>query len=171
MSKASEHYIAGFGPKEWTGKPLKDSGSLFMGSGFVTFLLCLFFMMIIPPLRDVAVVIILCTLVAIIVMCASIASNVRRDKACMQRMTEQVNTFILEATGDPTARINLARMQTLVADRRHRVKLSINGVPGVEVGVRAMPEQMTHITALLMAPDYGLESFDVLLDAESKRKP
>ena len=170
MSKTSEHYIAAFGPKEWTGKPLKDSGSLFMGSGFVTFLLCLFFMIFIPPLRNVAVVIILCTLVAIIVMCSSIASKVNRDKACLQRMTERVNAFILETTGDPNAQINLGRMQTMVADKRHRVKLSINGVPGVEVRVLAMPDQMTHITALLMAPDYGLKSFDVLLGAE-KRKP
>lgn len=168
--KTTEHYITGFSPWEWTGMPLKGSGSKFMGSGFATFLLCLFFMIFIPPLRDIIVVIVICTLVAVIAMCATIASNMRRDGACLQRMTNRVNAFILEVTGDPEAQINPGRMKTMVEDKRHRVKLSINGVPGVEVRVLDVPGQ-THISALLAVPDYGLKSFDVLLDAESKQQP
>ena len=45
---------------------------------------------------------------AVIVTCSTIVSNVKRDKACLRRITEQVNAFILELTGDPTARINPA---------------------------------------------------------------
>jgi hypothetical protein len=170
MSKTTQHYIAGFGSKQWTGKPLKDSGSVFLGSGFMTFLLCLFLMIFIPPLRDIIVVIVVCTVMAIIAMWAQISSNVKRDKRCMARMTEEVNAFILELSGDPNAQIDQGKMQALVEDPRRGVLLNINGVPGVEVKTVAKPEG-TNIVALLTPPDYGLESFDVLLDAERKRKP
>ncbi|MEC5181260.1 hypothetical protein [Arthrobacter sp. CG_A4] len=169
-TKTTEHDIAGFGAKDWTGKPLKESGTLFLGSGFLTFILCLILMIFIPPLRDAIVIIVICTLVAVIVMCSTIVSNVKRDKACLRRITEQVNAFILELTGDPTARINPGMIETLIFSKRRGVLLNINGVPGVEVKAVPKPDEMTSFVARLTPPDFGLESFDVLLDAERKRK-
>lgn len=170
----TEHDIAGFGAKAWTGKPLKESGTMFMGSGFLTFILCLLLMIFIPPLRDaivIIVIIVICTLVAIIVMCSTIASNVKRDKACLRRIAEKVNAFILEVTGDPTARINHGMIETLIVNKRRGVLLSINGVPGVEIkAVSKNDHQLTRFVALLTSPECGLESFDVLLGAEGKRK-
>lgn len=166
-----EHYIAGFGgPTGWTGKPFKDAGSLFLGAGFLTFLLCLLLMIFIAPLRDIGVLVIVCTLAATVMTGNSVAVNIRRDKKCLQSMAEKVNTFILETTGDPTTRVNPGRIQALIEDNRRSVDLQINGVPGVEIKAAAKPDAATRFVAVLTPPDYGLGSFDVLLEAEAQRK-
>lgn len=170
-AKPTEHYIAGFGDSQWTGLPLKDSGSMFIGSGFLTFLLCLLLMIFIVPLRDMSVLVGVCTLIATIAMVVTISTNVKRDRATIADMAARVNAFILELTGDPNAQVTRGKIRSLIEDNRRGVPLSINGVPGVEVKVVRKPDQASRIVALLTPPDYGLESFDVLMDAERKRQP
>jgi hypothetical protein len=170
-TKSTEHYIAGFGgPTGWTGKPFKDAGSIFLGTGFLTFLLCLVLMIFIAPLRNIGVLVLVCTLAATAMTWNTVSLNMRTDKRCLQSMAEKVNAFILETTGDPTSRIDLGRMQALIEDKQRRIDLKINGVPGVQIKVVAKPEAATRIVAVLTPPDYGLESFDVLLAAECKTK-
>lgn len=169
--KSPGHYVTGFGVNEWTDRPLKDSGSMFLGSGFLTFLVCLLLMIFIPPLRDFAVYTTICTLVAILVMTATIVGNVRRDRACMQRMVEQTNAFMVETTGNPNARITAGGLRALIHDNRRSVALQINGVPGVEIKAMPKDDQATQILAILTPPDFGLRSFDVLLKAEEGQKP
>jgi hypothetical protein len=170
-AKPTEHYISGFGDTQWTGLPLKDSGSMFIGFGFMTFLLCLLLMIFIPPLRATLAVIVVCTVVATIAMVVQISFNIKRDKATIADMAARVNAFILELTGDPNAQVSRGKIRSLIEDNRRGVPLSINGVPGVEVKVVREKDQATRFVAVLTPPDYGLESFDVLLDAERKRKP
>jgi hypothetical protein len=107
---------------------------------------------------------------ATIAMVVTISSNIKRDRATIADMAARVNAFILELTGDPNAQVTRGKIRSLIEDNRRGVPLNINGVPGVEVKVVRKPDQASRIVALLTPPDYGLESFDVLLDAERKKK-
>ena len=169
--KPKEHYIAGFGAKQWTGRPAKGVGALFWGSGFLTFIASLFLMIYVEPLRNVLAIVGLCTLVATVVMVSSIAVKAKRENAFLAGLTRRVNDAVLELTGDPTARIEVGVLRHMIQDNRRRVPLQINGVPGVVLTVVAGKEnEPTRVVAVLTTPDYGLESFDVLLNAERQRK-
>lgn len=161
---STEHYIAGIG--RWTGKPFKDAGYIFFGTGFLTWLLCLPLMIFIEPLRNFGILVIVCTLAATAMTWNTVAVNMRTDRQCLQSMAEKVNAFILETTGDPTSRVHPDRVRALIEDGQRRVDLKINGVPGLQIQVGAK-EASNRIVAVLTRPDYGLESFDVLLAAES----
>jgi hypothetical protein len=167
----NEHYVAGFGSHQWTGQPAKDSGNLFIGAGFLTFLVCLLLMFFIAPLRDFFVLVVVCTLVAAISTVADIVTKVRREKAFLAGLTGRVNGSIVELTGDPNAQISTSKMQQLIQDRRRLVPLQINGVPGIELKVvPGAANEATRVVAVLTTPDYGLASFDLLLNAEGQRK-
>lgn len=169
--ESKEHYVAGFGARQWTGRPAKGAGALFFGSGFLTFLACLFFMIFIPPLRDFFVLVGVCTVVATISMVSSVVTTAKRERAFLADLTGRVNGSILELTGDPNARIPAGELRQLIQDNRRRVPLHINGVPGMKLKVVPGQEnEATRVVALLTTPDYGLESFDVLLNAERQRK-
>jgi hypothetical protein len=167
-----EHYVAGFGAHQWTGDPGKGAGSLFFGAGFLTFLLCLLLMIFIEPLRNFFVLVGVCTLVATTWTVADVVSRAKRDKSFLSGLTARVNGSILELTGDPNAQISAWKMQQLIQHGGSSLPLHINGVPGIELKVVPGKEnEATRVVALRTTPDYGLESFDLLLNAESQRKP
>lgn len=170
-ARSKEHFVAGFVASQWTGQPAKEAGNLFIGAGFLTFLACLLLMIFIEPLRNFAVLVSVCTLVAIVVTVADIVSKVRAEKSFLVGLTARVNGSILELTGDPNAQISSGKLQQLIQDNRRAVPLQINGVPGLELKVVSGKEnEATRILALRTTPDYGLKSFDLLLNAEKQRK-
>jgi hypothetical protein len=171
MAGTPGHYVTGFSSDEWNGNPLKDAGSIWFGTGLVTCILCLLLMIFIAPLRDISVVIWICNITAILAMVATIVGNVQREKRNLTKMTDQTNAFMAEVTGDPTARITRGRMQFLIVDNKRGLDLQINGVPGLEIKRVPKNEKITQVRAILTRPDYGLHSFDVLLEAEAKRTP
>ncbi|MGO4230444.1 hypothetical protein AB4Y72_16470 [Arthrobacter sp. YAF34] len=171
MADTPGHYVTGFSSSEWTGNALKDSGSIWFGTGFIAFLLCLLLMIFIPPLRSVSAVLWVCNVTAVLAMIATIVGNVQREKRSLTKMTDQTNAFMAEVTGDPNARITRGRMQSLIVDKKRGLELQINGVPGLEIKAVPKDEKSTQVRAILTRPDYGLQSFDVLLEAEAERTP
>lgn len=167
-----DHYITGFSARQWTGRPTRGSGKLFFRSGFLTFIACLILMIFIAPLRNFFVFVGVCTAVATFATVVSFGPKVKAERAFLAGLTERVNEAILELTGDPSARIPVEELRQLIQDNRRRVPLHINGVPGVWLKVVPGQEnEATRVVATLTTPDYGLESFDVLLNAEHQRKP
>lgn len=162
--------IASFGPKQWSGHASKGAGKLFIGSGFLMFLLCLVLMIFIEPLRNPGAVIIVCTLAAIIATVSDITSTARREKRFLTELTETINEFVLETTGDRASRITSSRFRTLI-EFGGKLPLTINGVPGLDLTVGGKRFEERQVIATVHAPDYGLDSFDLLLAAEEKRKP
>jgi hypothetical protein len=126
-------------------------------------------MIFIAPLRNVLAVIVVCNLVATAAISLDIGSKVKREKAFLVGLTETLNEQILEITGDPSSRITVDRLRQML-DWGGVVPLSINGVPGVGLHVEGERYGDRQVVATVAAPDFGLESFDVLLKAEEQRK-
>ncbi|MET4144232.1 hypothetical protein [Arthrobacter sp. UYCo732] len=168
-TKTTEQVLATFGPKQWAGAPAKEAGNLFVGAGFIAFLLCLVLMIFIEPLRDGFVVVLVCTLFAFVAMFADIGSTVRREKAFLVGVTATINELILEMTGDPTAQISVSKFREIV-EYEGSLALPVNGVPGLVLRVDGKRLEMKHVLATVTTPEYGLESFDLLLAAEEQGK-
>lgn len=165
-----EYLLAEFGPNQWTGTPAKDAGHLFLGAGFLAFLVCLFLLIFIEPLRSFSAVVVVCTLAATVITVADVVVKAKGDKFFLTGLTARVNDSILELTGDPSARVSVAKMRELI-EYGPNLPLPINGVPGVELTAEGKILEKKRILAVVTPPDYGLESFDVLLTAEQQRKP
>lgn len=106
--------IATIKPKEWSGRPAKGAGKLFFGSGFLTFIVCMFLLIPIPPLRSVGPVIMVCTLAALAVTIGKIVFTTRRELRALARKTVAINEFIVESTGDESNWITVDRFRLLV---------------------------------------------------------
>jgi hypothetical protein len=161
--------IATVEPKVWSGRPAKGTGKLFFGSGFLTFIVCMFLLIPVPPLRSVGAVIMVCTLVALAITIGKIAFIVRRQWRVLTGLTATINEFIVESTGDESSRITVDTFRFLLNDIG-KVPLSINGVPCLELKAAGDRSATRQIVATVTAPDYGLHSFDQLLQEELKRK-
>lgn len=48
--------------------------------------------------------------------------------------------------------------------------MTINGVPCLDLTVAGKPFEARQVMATVTAPDYGLDSFDLLLQEEEQRK-
>lgn len=165
-----QHILAVFGPEQWTGTPARGAGHIFIGGGFLTFLVILFLMIFIEPLRNFALLVAICTLVGTIFAVGETVSRSKREKSFLAALTAQMNSAILEITGDPHARVSAGKLRELI-ERCGTLPLAINGVPGVVLKVESDRFEEKRITAEAIAPDYGLTSFDLLLAAEQPRKP
>ena len=166
----AQYVLFGFDAIPGADRSGKKAAALFMGSGFLTFIACLFMMIFIAPLRNIFVVILLCTLVATVVAGVPYGHEVKREKTFMTGLTDRLNEAILELTGDPTVRISTWDFQQRI-DYGGSMPLNINGVPGLELKVVGEKPGPWQVLAVVTQPDYGLDSFDLLLDTESQRKP
>ncbi|QOT19370.1 hypothetical protein [Paenarthrobacter sp. YJN-5] len=168
IPKSSEHVLTTFTPNQWAGRPAKDSGYLFFGVGFLTWLVCLVLMIFIEPLRNFGIMVLVCTLSATLFTIASIVTTVKSDRAFLSGLTETLNEQILEMTGDPSARITSSRLRQMI-DLGFSHSLTINGVPGLDLKVAGERFKERQVIATVTAPDYGLESFDLLLRSEEEQ--
>ncbi|OOP65279.1 hypothetical protein BMF89_00055 [Arthrobacter sp. SRS-W-1-2016] len=166
--KNGEHPLTSFVAKKWGRE--KNPGCVFMGAGFVTFLLCLILVFFIEPMRNASIVIGSSLAIATLAAVSENMSTPARVKSFRVMLTRKVNELILEMTGDPTARVSIAELGALI-QLEYAKPLHINGVPGLELKVVDKEPGMKQLIAKVTAPDYGLESFDLLLSAELKRKP
>lgn len=167
IAKSSEHVLAKMSPGQWTGQPAKDCGYLFFGAGFLTWLLCLVLMIFIEPLRNFGIMVLVCTIVATALTVGIIAVNVKNEKTFLSGLTETINEQILEMTGDPTARVTVGKFRQLI-DFGYSMPLKVNGIPGLDLKVTGERSKERHVIATVSAPDYGLDSFDLLLKEQSK---
>ncbi|MFB9714281.1 hypothetical protein [Arthrobacter methylotrophus] len=127
-------------------------------------------MIFIETMRNPLIVIGICFAVAALYTVSEMVSTPTAVKVFRARLTRKVNELILEMTGDPTAKVSVTKLDELI-EGGHGLPLHINGVPGIELKVVDKEPGVKQIIAKVTAPDYGLESFDLLLSAELKRKP
>lgn len=161
--------IAHIGPQQWSGRPGKDAHNLFFGAGIIALVACLILMIFIPPLQNPGAVFIVCSVFALGTTIWDITTTMRREKRFLTALTETINEFIVESTGDRTSLITVTRFRELIEFGR-KLPLTINGVPCLDLTVAGKPFDARQVMATVTAPDYGLDSFDLLLHEEEQRK-
>jgi hypothetical protein len=160
--------IATITPKQWSGQPAKDSGSLFFGFVIIMVVVCLFLMIFIPPLRNFGAVLAVSVVLSLALTIAYVVSEAKRQNRFLTDLTETVNEFIVESTGDRSSQITVDRFRLLI-EYSGKLPLSINGVPCLELKAAGKRTAERQIVATVTAPDYGLDSFDRLLREEEQR--
>lgn len=161
--------IATITQKQWSGRPLKDCGKLFLGTLIMAAVVCLILSIFIPPLQNASVAMPLGFFSALALTIYFVAYDVQREKRFLAALTESINEFIVESTGDRSSRITAARLRQLL-EFSGKLPLSINGVPCLELKASGDRNADRQIVATVTAPDYGLHSFDRLLREETQRK-
>jgi hypothetical protein len=160
--------IATITEKQWSGRPAKDAGHQLLGGVIMMVVVCLFLMIFIPPLRNIGAVFTVSAVSALALTIFFVVTDMQREKRFFTNLTETVNEFIVESTGDRSSRITAARLRELL-EFSGKLPLSINGVPCLELKSSGDRRADRQIVATVTAPDYGLDSFDRLLMEEAKR--
>jgi hypothetical protein len=173
----TEHLvICSFTSQEWTGRPDDGAGATFVRFAVVGFVLCLFLMLFVPLLRVVGFTMIIVTFFATICTALSIRAKASRERAVLQRLTATVNEVVLELTADKTKQLSAENFRSLLSGGSR--PLPVNGVSGLHLKVvggpspkpkqnaLAKPEEVTttHVVLAATPPDYGIGSFDRLLE-------
>jgi hypothetical protein len=161
--------IAYIGPQQWSGRPGKDVHNHFFGAGIIALVACLILTIFIPPLQNPGAVFIVCPVFALGTTIWDITTTMRREKRFLTALTEAINEFIVESTGDRTSLITVTRFRELI-EFGGKLPLTINGVPCLDLTVAGKAFEARHVMATVTAADYGLGSFDHLLQEEQKRK-
>lgn len=169
MGQKASRVIAEVTPQQWTGRPAKDALNMFVGAGVVTLMICLILAIFIPALQNGGVVTALCFVFAAGATIWDVVSTSQRESRFIKALTESVNEFIVESTGDPSRRITVDRFRLLI-EYSGELPLSINGVPCLELKASGERTGTRQIVATVTAPDYGLDSFDRLLREEEQRR-
>jgi hypothetical protein len=167
--QTTSRILAYIGPQQWSGRPGKEAHNLFLGAAIFALIACLILMIFIPPLQNAGAVAIICFVFAAGTTIWDITSTVRREKRFLTGVTETINGFIVESTGDRTSQITTARFRQLI-EFGGKLQLAINGVPCLDLTVTGNPLEPRQVMATVTAPDYGLDSFDLLLQEEEQRK-
>jgi hypothetical protein len=158
--------IATITQNQWSGRPAKDCGKLFFGALVMASVAFLILSIFIPPLYSAVMPLGFFSALALTIYL--VTYDVRREKRFLTNLTESINEFIVESTGDRASRITAARLRQLL-EFSDKLPLSINGVPCLELKATGARNADRQIVATVTAPDYGLDSFDRLLMEEAKR--
>ena len=173
--RTASREVCSYTSKEWTGRPGEGAGAMFGGFSIIGFVLCLILMIFTPGLRDVGATIIFVGIFASAFTVLAIRGNNSRERAFLQRLTGTVNEVILELTADGTSQLSPDELRSLLVDGGSRPVL-VNGVSGLHLkAIRApLPKQnanpkteavtTTRIIIAATPPDYGIRSFDRLLE-------
>jgi hypothetical protein len=177
-TQRTEHrVICGFTSKEWTGRPAEDAGAKFGRFSVIGFVVCLILMLVTPWLRDLGATMLFVALFASTCTVLSIRAKASREWAVVQRLTATVNEVLLELTADRSKQLSAGELRSLLVDGGS-LPLLVNGVSGLRLSV--IPEQSpkpkqnakpktdavttTRIIIAATPPDYGISSFDRLLE-------
>lgn len=169
--------ICSFTSKEWTGRPAEGAGAMFGGLSIVGFVLCLILMLFTPGLRDVGATLLFVAIFASTFTVLGILGKGSSERAFLHRLTATVNEVILELTSDRAKQLSADELRSLLIDGGS-IPLLVNGVSGLRL--RVVPEPApkpkqstkpktdavttTRIVIAATPPDYGISSFDRLLD-------
>jgi len=170
--------VCSFTDKEWTGRPDDGAGALFGKLSVVGLALCFLLMLLIPGLRDVSAVLLFVAMFATTFTALSILARSSRERAFLQGVTASVNEVLHELSVDRAAQLGADDLRLLLVTGKTR-PLSVNGVAGLELKVIRntspkpskhakpimKPITTTYVVLAATPPDYGVESFDRLLEA------
>lgn len=170
--------VCSFTDKEWTGRPDDGAGALFGKLSVVGLALCFLLMLLIPGLRDVSAVVLFVAMFATTFTALSILARSSRERAFLQEVTASVNAVLHELSVGSAAQLGADDLRLLLVTGKTR-PLSVNGVAGLELKVIRntspkpskhakpimKPITTTYVVLAATPPDYGVESFDRLLEA------
>lgn len=167
-----QHIIGTFTSEQWPGTAGQNVGSVFVGMGIIGFVLCLVLMIVIPGLRSFGAVTWFTAIFAVTFTVLGIAAQISAAHGFLRNLNAKVNDTILALTGDPNAQLSVPELRALIDNGKHH-PLPVNGIPGIDLAVvrtpGAKPGQNTVSTVRVIVtvtpPDYGIASFDRLLDA------
>ena len=176
--RAKHRVICSFTDKEWTGRPDDGAGALFGRLSVAGLVLCFLLMGVFPGLTDVAAVVLFVATFATTFTAVSILAKSSRERAFLQGVTASVNEVIRELSVDKAAQLGADELRLLLVSGKTR-PLAVNGVAGLELKVIRntspktslhakpilKPVTTTYVVLAATSPDYGVESFDRLLEA------
>ena len=169
--------VCSFTSKQWTGRPGEAAGAMFGRFSVVGFVVCLILMLFVPALRDVGATMLFVALFATAFTALGIRAKSSSERAFLRRLTGTVNDVILELTADRTQQLSADGLRSLLLDGGS-LPLSVNGVSGLRLLVvpqrspkakqnarsKADAVTTTRIVIAATPPDYGIRSFDRLLE-------
>jgi hypothetical protein len=169
--------ICSFTSKDWTGRPADGAGAMFGGFSVIGFVLCLVLMTFTPGLRDVGATMLFVALFASTFTFLGILGKNSSERAFLQRLTGTVNEVVLELTADRTNQLSPDELRSLLVEGGS-LPLLVNGVSGLHLMVIPQPSPKpkqyakpktevvttTRIVIAATPPDYGISSFDRLLE-------
>jgi hypothetical protein len=177
MPRIQSREVCSFTSEQWSGRPAEGAGATFGGFSVIGFVICLLLMTFTPALRDVGATMLFVAGFATAFTVLAIIGRSSNERAYLQRLTGTVNEVILELTADRTNRLSPDGLRSLLVDGGS-LPLLVNGVSGLDLkAVRqaaSRPKQngkpkadvvtTTRIVIAATPPDYGIRSFDRLLD-------
>lgn len=167
--------ICSFTSKDWTGRPADGAGTMFGGFSVIGFVLCLVLMTFTPGLRDVGATMLFVALFASTFTFLGILGKNSSERVFLQRLTGTVNEVVLELTADRTNQLSPDELRSLLVEGGS-LPLLVNGVSGLHLMVIPQPSPKpkqyaktevvttTRIVIAATPPDYGISSFDRLLE-------
>ena len=170
--------VCSFTDREWTGRPDDGAGALFGKLSVMGLALCFLLMLVIPGLRDVAAVALFVAMFATTFTVLSILARSSRERAFLQGVTTSVNDVLHELSVASAAQLGADDLRLLLINGKTR-PLTVNGVAGLELEIMRntspkpsrhakpimKPITTTYVVLAATPPDYGVESFDRLLEA------
>lgn len=169
--------VCSFTSKQWSGRPADGAGATFGGFSVIGFVLCLLLMTFTPALRDVGATMLFVAVFASAFTVLAILGKNSSERAFLQRITGTVNDVILELTADRTSQLSPEGLRSLLVEGGS-LPLLVNGVSGLHLKVVPLPSPKprqnaepkadavttTRIVIAATPPDYGIRSFDRLLE-------
>jgi hypothetical protein len=176
-SKTQSREVCSFTSNQWSGKPADGAGATFGGFSVIGFILCLLLMTFTPALRDVGATMLFVAGFATAFTVLAIIGRSSSERAFLQRLTGTVNEVIRELTADRTNQLTPDGLRTLLMEGGS-IPLLVNGVSGLHLKAvrQASPKPKqnakpkaevvttTRIVIAATPPDYGIRSFDRLLE-------
>lgn len=175
--KTQSREVCSFTSKQWSGRPADGAGATFGGFSFIGFIICLLLMTFTPALRDVGATMLFVTGFATAFTVLAIIGKSSSERAFLQRLTGTVNEVILELTADRTNQLLPDQLRSLLVEGGS-LPLLVNGVSGLQLKAVRQPAPRpkqnakpqaevvttTRIVIAATPPDYGIRSFDRLLE-------
>jgi hypothetical protein len=169
--------VCSFTSKQWSGRPADGAGATFGGFSVIGFVLCLLLMTFTPALRDVGATMLFVAVFASAFTVLAILGKNSSERAFLQRLTGTANDVILELTADRTNQLSPDGLRSLLLEGGS-LPLLVNGVSGLHLKVVPLPSPKprqnaepkadavttTRIVIAATPPDYGIRSFDRLLE-------
>ncbi|MFC9351600.1 hypothetical protein [Arthrobacter sp. NPDC057013] len=169
--------VCSFTSRQWSGRPADGAGAAFGGFSVIGFVICLLLMTFTPALRDVGATMMFVAGFATLFTVLAIVGRKTSERAFLQRLTGTVNEVILELTAGRTSQLSPDGLRSLLVEGGS-LPLLVNGVSGLHLKAvrQASPKPKqnakpkaevvttTRIVITATPPDYGIHSFDRLLE-------
>jgi len=175
--------LSSFTSEQWSGRPAKDGGTLFVGCAVTGAVLWLVLMIFVPGLRTGGAFTLFTSAFAVVFTTLVIMGKASAERKFLDDLTSTVNDIVVELTGNMAHRLSAQQFRALI-ENGVPLPLLVNGVSGLELqavrehpGVQLLSDaakrsddvvRTTRVVITVTPPDYGITSFDRLLAAAAE---